>query len=104
MTAQRVAAIVARAGETVTLRRSPSTDATVKASIRHYRADELVGSIQQGDAEVHVAAADAGLASWPAPPRRNDKLIRDGKHLNVEACETRNFREDAALYVMRVRG
>lgn len=112
MTAAKVAEIVDRAGETVTLRRitgastgSPvNTDVIVKASIRLFEPDELVGSIVQGDSLVTIAAAPAVAASWPLPPKKGDKLIRDSATLNVEAGEVRNHKEEAALLILQCRG
>ena len=106
MTAQRVAAIVDRAGETVTLRRpgTPDVDVTVKASIRRYAGADLVGGIIQGTAEVILSNRELAAASWPGPPRIGDKIVRDGKVLHVESCETRNHKEETALHILRAVG
>lgn len=104
MTAARIANIIDRAGETVTLRRLPSTDVSVKASIRQYVEHDLAGNIIQGTAEVHISNSEIAAASWPGPPQPTDRLIRDGKHLSIVSVETRNYREETALHILRVRG
>jgi hypothetical protein len=107
---QRVGAMIARAGQTVTIRRVTGTtsqtftDVAAKASVRGYQPEELMGPIQQGDRQVIVGVSEMILAVWPAPPRRNDKVIIDGVTTNVEAVEARHFREDIAFFVMRCRG
>lgn len=104
MTAQIVADMIDFAGEEVTLRRPPATDVSVKASIRRYDATDLSGSLIQGTAEIHLSCLHVAATGFPEPPQQNDKIIRDGKMLNIESCELRNFREEPALYILRVRG
>ena len=110
MSVQRIGAMIARAGQTVTIRRVTGTtsqtftDVSAKASVRGYQPEELMGPIQQGDRQVIVGVSEMILAVWPAPPRRNDKVIIDGVTTNVEAVEARHFREDIAFYVLRCRG
>jgi len=106
MSAQEVAAMIDEAGETVVLRRlgTPNVDVTLKASIRQYQSNELTTSIIQGDAVAHISNREIAAAAWPGPPHKDDKLIRDGKQLNVESCESRNYREDVALHILQVRG
>jgi len=109
MSTARIQAMIDTAGQTVTLRRLTGTqaipfDVAVKASIRGYQPDELIGPIQQGDREAIVAPQAMALAGWPLPPKRNDKLIIDGVVTNVEAVEARHFREEIAFFVLRCRG
>lgn len=106
MSLERIEAIVDELGETVTLRRvgSPNVDVTVKASIRQYVGDTLPENALQGTAILHMTNSEIAAAAWPGPPRANDKVIRDSKVLNVESAETRNYREDAALHILRIKG
>lgn len=109
MTAARVAAIIQRAGQTVILRRLTGTqlipfDVEVKASIRGYQPHELVGKIQQGDREVIIANAEILARQWPGPPEQDDAVVIDGVDTSIEAVETRRYRDEVALHVLRVRG
>lgn len=89
MTAARVAAIIARAGETVTLRRLTGTnpipfDVKAKASIR--RGDTAVETVGASNAFTHdvtISNAEIEAAQWPGPPVEGDLVIRDGQKLVV---------------------
>lgn len=104
MSAAKVAEIITEAGETITLRRLPAIDVTVKASIREYVEADLAGNIIQGTALVHISNKEISDAAWPGPPQPTDRIIRDGKHLNVVSVETRNYKEETALHLLKVRG
>ena len=104
MSAQRIQGIIERSGETVTLRRLPATDVTVKASIREYIAKDLAGNIIQGTAAVIISDKEITAGGWPGPPQPTDRLIRGSRHLSVVSVETRNWQEDAAFHVLQVRG
>ena len=58
---------IARNGQTVTLRRgtatAPTAQATVKAHVRGYDPEELVGGITQKDSKVILSPT--GLKNWP---------------------------------------
>jgi hypothetical protein len=91
---------------TLTFRRigTPNVDITVRARIRGYRADELVGGIQQGDRQV-VAYAD-DVTFTPAL-RAGDKVLSPtGRLLNIETVDDSTGLTDEGLvvYYLRVRG
>lgn len=98
-------------GETITLRRNnpspnPPTDADVSARVSGFDPEELTGTIQQGDRRVIVLAEDVEAAGWPAPPKRNDKVILRGRTLNVETVDdsTRRIGGTLIAYDLVVRG
>lgn len=103
---------IAAVGETVTLRRpagvSPQTftDAEARARVTDFHADELVGSLQQGDRKLIVLAKDLEARQWPVPPRKGDKAIVRGKTLNVEAVDdsTRRVGGVIVAYEIAARG
>ena len=104
MSAERIEDIIDQLGETVTLRRTGQSDLTVKMSMRRYTESHLPENDLQGDITGHMCNREIAAASWPGPPKQNDKIIRDGKTLNVESCETRNWHEDSALHILQLRG
>jgi hypothetical protein len=80
---------IAERGQEVTLRRLPATDAVVKAIVRGYRPEELVGGINQGAREVIVLAGDLEALGWPVPPKSGDRVIlRSGRPLMVDTVDS----------------
>lgn len=97
-------ALLARHGRSITLRRpgSPNTDTTINAKITGFAVDQLIGEVTQSDRKVVIAAADLG--SWPAPPRRGDQVIVDGKIAVVQAAESRHDGASIVRWDLRVTG
>lgn len=96
-----------KVGKVVTLRRisgATTTDCSVKAVVRGYTADELVGGIQQGDKKVIMTETEVNAASWPLPIKVQDRIIIDSKTHSVQAIDLRHIGEDTAMYVIQVRG
>jgi len=74
--------------------------ATVRAFVRGYKPNEIVGSIVQGDSMVTISATDIERANWPGPqvvksppvtadirvPTTNDKAVIAGKTRNIAAA------------------
>jgi hypothetical protein len=100
-----------RVGRTMVLRRedltgSPPayTDVTVYGAPKDYSPQELVGSIIQGDTRVTISNREIVAASWPAPPKKGDKLILDSKTRNIQAVEPKYLGTELIVYVLQVRG
>lgn len=73
---------------------------TVRAFVRGYKPDEVVGNIQQGDGRITVSPT--GLASAPKP---NDKTVVGGiKVRNVQAVEEVRLAGVVVRYNLQVRG
>ena len=71
----------------------------IKAGVRHYRAREIAGLVQQGDREVRIAAADLSFT-----PRLNDQVVIGGKTYQVISVNTRSPFSEAAIHILQVRG
>jgi hypothetical protein len=113
MMAARVQALIGVAGETIiykrvthgaysmaTLQSTPTVQSyTIKAGVRHYRAREIAGLVQQGDREVRIAAADLSFT-----PRPNDQVVIGGKTYQVVSVNTRSPFSEAAIHILQVRG
>jgi hypothetical protein len=113
MMAARVQALIGVAGETITYKRvthgsyststlqsTPSVQSyTIKAGVREYRAREIAGLVQQGDREVRTAAADLSFT-----PRSSDQVVIGGKTFQVVSVNTRSPFNEAAIYILQVRG
>jgi hypothetical protein len=99
-----------RVGETVILRRLSGTtvqiplDVTLKAVVRGYGPDELVGGIQQGDKKVILSQVDMENDQWCWPVKVQDRVVIEGRSTVVQAVDKRKIGEDAAMYVLQVRG
>ncbi len=90
-------ASLAEHGETVTLRRRVGTgntfvDLAIRASVRGYKAEQLVGAIKQTDQHFIISPSEiaAASATWPgaagggAAPTTNDFLVVDGRQRKIE--------------------
>ena len=110
MTPERLAAIIARYGQPVTLQRTTGTTPQVRfevvcrAIVRGYEPTQLIGGITQGDRSVIVTNTEIARAQWPGPPRVNDKCVIDGRQTNIQACDVRRLHNDIVLYLIQVRG
>ncbi|MGC2853952.1 hypothetical protein ACM64Y_00620 [Novispirillum sp. DQ9] len=104
MTPARVAALIAAKGEGCTLKRTGQPDLSVRAFVRGYKPEELVGGLIQGDREARISDAEIAAAAWPGPPRKGDLLVIGGKTAAVQGCDTRKVGGVAYMHVMTVRG
>lgn len=102
-----------RLGQVAQLRRLTGTgnnqvwhEVTLRVFARQYRANEIVpgSGLQQGDRQVIAHVAEIEAAQWPAPPRRDDKLMLEGRLLNVQSVETVRVGEAVERYNMVCRG
>jgi len=95
-------------GQTVILRRgttsAPTAMATVKAHVRGYKPDELVGGIIQGDSQVILSPRLLAAAGWPGDIRRGDWLTFDGKVRSVEVVMPRRMDDVLVRIELQVRG
>lgn len=100
---------VNRIGQTVTVRRLSGTqqipfDVVVKAVVRGYGPEELVGGIQMGDRRVILTQREMEQDQWCWPVKVQDRVVIDGRSTTVQSVEMRKIGEDTALYVLQVRG
>lgn len=106
-TVASVAARIRREGQTVVFTRqtgATAISASVKAFVRGYQPNQLVGDIQQGDRVLHVAPADLTAAGWPGAPDQPDRVLIDGEQAIVQSTETRSLRGAPCMHVIQVRG
>ncbi len=112
---------LARAGETVILRRTTGTtpqvsfDVECKAMVRGYRPEELVGGITQTDSLVILSPTSIERAQWPGAqspsafgdvrvPKKGDKVVIQGRTRNVEAVGPIYVRGELVRIELRVLG
>lgn len=96
-------------GQPVTLRRMVTNgdpvDLQVGAFVRGYKPEELVGGIAQGDTMVTLSPTSlAGSALEASPPRRNDKVLVDGRLRNVEMADPVRLAGTLVRLNLQVRG
>ena len=95
---------LAEHGETIALRHMASGAAAasedVRAFVRGYKPDEVVGAIAQGDGKITVSPT--GLVS---PPKFNDKAVIGGSKVrNIQAVEEVRLAGVVVRYNLQVRG
>lgn len=91
-------------GEDIALRHMSGGTAasieTVRAFVRGYKPDEVVGAIQQGDGKITLSPTGLSL-----PPKFNDKTVIGGtKVRNIQAVEEIKLAGVVVRYNVQVRG
>lgn len=107
--ASRVVADLALYGRPMTLRRRVGTTAaftsvTVQGIDRSYRPGEIMGAIEQGDAQVTISGNEIAAVAWPGPPRRLDTIVIDGQTWTVQGADSKTIGSALIAYVLHVRG
>lgn len=99
---------VLRQGAAITLRRVQTGVAPIEvqpiAVVRGYVPHEMLGGIVQGDRQVTITNDEIAAAGWPAPPRKGDQVVIDGKAATVQGVNTTTLRGAIAKHVLHVRG
>jgi hypothetical protein len=113
-------------GQDISLRRvtrTPSGEPNViysvdiRAFVRGYRPDELVGGILQGDSKVMLSASEIEASGWPGPnlsttptnqdrrvPRKGDDVILEGRVRNIEVATPFYLDNELVRIELEVRG
>lgn len=91
-------------GEDVALRHMTAgaivSTETVRAFVRGYKPDEVIGAIQQGDGKIALSPTGLGSA-----PKQNDKVVIGGvKVRNVQSLEEVRLAGVVVRYNLQVRG
>lgn len=82
-------------------------DATLRASVRDYRPDELAGGIVQGDTAVVLSPTGIIAAAWPGTqdwPRVGDRIVIDGRERAVQAASVVRMAGTVVRINVQVRG
>ena len=114
---------LAKAGEDITLRRiygqAPRTnfvDVTVRASVRSFAPEELVGGINQTDSKVVISPTEIANSGWPGGeiasatvvnpslPRINDTAVINGRKRTIQVVDPIYVQGDLVRIEMRVLG
>lgn len=93
----------------------PYFEVQCRASVRGYRAEELVGGITQQDSRVILSPTQIIEAGWPGPatvptdqdrriPKKGDKAVINGKVRNVESAVGIYVDDGLCRIEMRVLG
>lgn len=114
---------LARAGEDIILRRiygqAPRTnnvDVTVRAAVRAFQPNELLGGIMQTDNKIIISPTDIAKAGWPGGelpsatvadpklPRITDRVIVQGRVRTILVVQPIYVEDDLVRIEMRVLG
>lgn len=117
-------------GQRITLQRLTSAaggasipfDVTVRAFVRNYKPDELVGGIVQSDSKVTISPTEIEEKGWPGPsvytvapnttlseqdrrvPRKGDNARINGRLRNIEASMPIYLDDELVRIDMHVKG
>lgn len=104
----RVAAVLSKHGETMTLQRSGQSDLTVVGKrLRPSGAgsDELAPGLAQNDLIVKIGHAEIAASALTTPPKRLDKLVIAGKTYTLQAdADTRTNGGVTLAHFLTVKG
>jgi hypothetical protein len=102
------AAMLARYGETVVLRRPTGQaqfiDVSCAARVDQFQPHEITGGVVQGDRKVILSNREIEAEAWPGPPRRGDQVVIAGRTTTVQGVETVSVRGEIVRHNMQVRG
>jgi len=91
-------------------------DVTVRARVDAYAKEELVNDIAETDSKVVMSPTQISAAQWPGGelpslsvvdpslPRRNDKLVVDGRVRNIEFVDPVTLAGELVRIEMRISG
>lgn len=79
-------------------------DVTVYGRTKGYTPEEIGGGIIAGDVEVTFTNAEIAAAGWPGPPKRNDKMVIDGRLRNIEFVDPKFLGTSVLAFFCQVRG
>lgn len=112
-TIPRIAARVAKEGQTATLRLASTatpavfTDvpvrAVVRAVVRLTDHDALVGTLQQSIRRGWISNAELAAAG-ARPPRKGDRLVASGVTYTIQEVDTRLLRGAIAMHWLSLKG
>lgn len=113
MNADQIKAAYARQlRETIVIRRytgagtvRPKLDVEARGKATQYGADELIGTVQQGDLKVIVLVDDLRSRGFALPVTTNDKAVVAGKEYAIVNPGARKAMDGTPVaYEMQVRG
>lgn len=79
-------------------------DCHMRAVVRGFAPDELVGGIQQGDRKVIISNRNIEARQWPGPPRRGDQVLIGDHTATVQDVDTTEIGSVIVKHEMLVRG
>lgn len=84
----------------------PFFDVQARARVMNYEAEQLIGTIQQGDRKAIVFVPDLVDAGFALPVTSNDKLVVRGRELAIMAVDDNTRRDEGELVALelQVRG
>ncbi len=95
---------LARRGQSVIVRRLPSTDVTCQGFISRAEAIDIPGQQPQVRRELRIGNDEIAAAGWPGPPRKGDRVTTNGVTSMVEACDTRRKGSAIAMHIIKIVG
>jgi hypothetical protein len=105
-TAQRLAAIIAEHGETMTLQREGETDITLKGKrIVGGTLEDVGNTSAQQNFRVKIAPTELEASSWASKvPTRTDAIVIGGRTRSIIDAQPEGDSGVVALYVLEVVG
>ncbi len=103
--AANAARMIARKGETMTLRRAGETDLALKGKRADGSTENIGGSAVQQNFRVRIAPTELAASGWAdKKPKRKDSLVVSGRTLSVIDASPISDGSVVAMYVLEVSG
>lgn len=100
-----VADLIARFGQTMTLKRAGETDLSLKGKRIGGTTDDVGGSAAQQVLRVKIGTSELLASNWATKePKRKDTLVFDGRERTVLDVRPLRDGETVALYELDVAG
>jgi len=97
---------LAAGGQTVTLRKLPTTDVVCPAAVRGYQPQELTSNITQQDSKVILSPTQINAAIWPGTQVPGQEDIRIPSKNRGDLCQIngkfRTIQASVGIYVQDV--
>jgi len=96
--------VLDKRGTTMVLKRSGTSNLTLKGYLRTASPNVLVGELSQSTREVVFGTTELDNAAWPVPIRKGDKVVIFSKTYTIQHVEEVSVADDVVRYNIFVRG
>lgn len=103
--ASNAASMIARKGESMTLKRTGETDIALKGKRIGGTLDDIGGTAAQQVFRVKIGAAEIAASSWASKvPVRHDSIVIGGRERTIEDVRPLSDGDTVAMYELQVGG
>ena len=102
--ATKIAKVMRKVGRPMELRRTGVPDVTVYGTTDGAVVSRLLGIITETGTHVIFSNAEIAAATWPGPPKKEDRIIVDGAPYKIAAVEPKYLGAEILVFVCQIVG